>query len=60
MTAPVAVADPEWTLKECAIKMQKLHIHHMPVSDEGSALIGLISVTDIFRAAEEIGWGDRD
>ena len=60
MTAPVAVADPEWTLKECAIKMQKLQIHHMPVSGEGGALIGLISVTDIFRAAEEIGWGDRD
>lgn len=57
MTAPVAVADPDWSLKECAIEMQKLHVHHMPVSGDAGALIGLISVTDIFRAAEEIGWG---
>jgi len=57
MTAPVETADPEWTLKECSIRMQELGVHHLPVADDHDILIGLISATDIFRAAEEIGWG---
>lgn len=57
MTVPVITADPEWTLKECSIKMQEHHIHHLPVADEQGVLIGIISATDIFTAAEEIGWG---
>ncbi len=60
MTAPVLTADPDWTLQECSKKMQAHHIHHMPVCDEHGLLLGLISVTDIFMAAEEIGWGNRD
>jgi len=59
MTAPVSVADPDWSLKECSTLMQRLHIHHMPVADKHGTLIGLISVTDIFRAVEEIGWGNK-
>lgn len=57
MTAPVITADPDWTLKECSIKMNSHNIHHMPVADENGELIGIISATDIFIAAEEIGWG---
>ncbi len=57
MCVPVITASPEWTLKECSIVMQRHGIHHLPVVDESGALVGLISVTDIFRAAEEIGWG---
>lgn len=57
MTAPVITADPDWTLTECSIKMQEHQIHHLPVVDENGVLIGLISATDIFIAAEEIGWG---
>jgi CBS domain-containing protein len=57
MTAPVITAEPDWSLKECSIKMQEHHIHHMPVADENGNLIGIISATDIFTAAEEIGWG---
>lgn len=57
MTAPVVTADPEWSLKDCSIKMQAHHIHHMPVADENGTLIGIISATDLFWAAEEIGWG---
>lgn len=57
MSAPIILANPEWTLKECSIVMQRHSIHHMPVVDETGALVGLISATDIFRAAEEIGWG---
>lgn len=57
MTAPVLTADPNWTLQQCSIKMQENHIHHMPVADEMGNLIGIISATDLFTAAEEIGWG---
>jgi signal-transduction protein with cAMP-binding, CBS, and nucleotidyltransferase domain len=56
MSAPLVSANPEWTLKECSIEMHKYQIHHMPVADEHGNLIGLISATDIFMAAEEIGW----
>jgi CBS domain-containing protein len=56
MTAPLVSANPDWSLKECSIEMQKHQIHHMPVADENGNLIGLISATDIFMAAEEIGW----
>jgi CBS domain-containing protein len=59
MTAPIFLANPDWSLKECSMQMQQNHIHHMPVVDEHQNLIGLISVTDIFRAAEEIGWGNK-
>lgn len=58
MTAPVKTAKPEWTLQECSHKMQEYNIHHMPVVDDQGELIGIISVTDIFIAAEEVGWGD--
>ena len=60
MTAPVLSANADWTLQECSRKMQAHHIHHMPVCDEQGILIGLISATDIFVAAEEIGWGIKD
>lgn len=57
MTAPVITAHADWTLKECSQRMQAHNFHHMPVADEGGELIGMISATDIFAAAEEIGWG---
>ncbi|MBE0408430.1 MAG: CBS domain-containing protein [Anaerolineales bacterium] len=58
MTAPIITARPDWTLQECSLKMQEYNIHHMPVINDQGELIGLISVTDIFTAAEEVGWGD--
>ncbi len=57
MSTPVVTARPDWSLRECSVIMQKKNIHHMPVVNENGTLLGLISVTDIFRAAEEIGWG---
>jgi len=57
MSAPIITGSPDWSLKECSIKMQELGIHHIPIADRDGLLIGLISATDIFRAAEEIGWG---
>lgn len=56
MSTPVQTAKPDWTLVECSSKMQELHIHHLPVVDDGGVLIGLISATDIFNAVEEAGW----
>ena len=58
MTAPVLTAHPDWTLQECSKRMAQHHIHHMPVADPEGNLTGIISATDIFRAAEEIGWGN--
>lgn len=56
MSGPLVLARPEWTLVECSRVMQEHHIHHLPVQDESGALVGLISVTDIFMAVEESGW----
>jgi CBS domain-containing protein len=56
MTAPVVTAHADWSLKECSAKMQALKIHHLPVDDENGVLIGMISATDLFIAAEERGW----
>ncbi len=60
MSGPVITANPDWTLKECSEIMQKNHFHHMPVADESSALIGMISATDIFMAVEETGWEEKE
>lgn len=57
MSAPITSAHPDWTLKECSVKMMEKNIHHMPVCDDENNLVGLISATDLFIAAEEIGWG---
>jgi CBS domain-containing protein len=57
MSAPIVTGRPEWTLRECSVLMSEKHIHHMPIVDEHGILVGLISATDIFWAAEEIGWG---
>ena len=56
MTSPIITADPNWSLTECSIQMQAHQIHHMPVSDESGNLIGIISDTDLFISAEEVGW----
>ena len=58
MTAPVITARQDWTLKECSQEMQRNRINHLPVVDENNLLVGIISTTDIFMAAEEIGWDD--
>ncbi|GAB4527456.1 MAG: hypothetical protein Fur0018_13070 [Anaerolineales bacterium] len=60
MTAPVKTARPEWSLRRCAQEMQKYGIHHFPVVDADGVLAGIISATDLFMAAEEIGWGGVD
>jgi CBS domain-containing protein len=56
MTAPIVCARPEWTLRQAALKMKELGIHHLPVEDDRGTLVGMISATDIFLAVEEAGW----
>ena len=58
MSGPIITGSPDWTLIECSKVMQENHIHHLPITDETGALIGLISATDIFMAVEEAGWED--
>lgn len=57
MTAPVITANPDWTLVQCSQTMQQHNFHHLPVADQTGNIVGMISDTDIFMAAEEIGWG---
>jgi len=60
MSGPIFTGNPDWTLMQCSQVMQERHIHHLPIADESGALIGLISVTDIFAAIEEIGWQEEE
>lgn len=56
MTTPLVTGRPGWTLVECSLQMQRAGIHHLPITDDQDVLVGLISTTDLFIAAEEIGW----
>jgi CBS domain-containing protein len=57
MSSPVIVVDPDTTVSYALTLMRRRNIHNMPVADESGELIGIISATDIFIAADEIGWG---
>ncbi len=54
MSSPVITVHKDWTLKECSILMKDKCIHHLPVSDDGGELVGMISATDFLVAAESI------
>ncbi|RPI21974.1 MAG: CBS domain-containing protein, partial [Chloroflexota bacterium] len=56
MTIPILSAHADWSLQQCSVEMQANNIHHMPVADDHGLLVGMISATDLFVAAEEIGW----
>ena len=56
MTSPIQCAKTSWTVREAAQAMQDSSIHHLPVEDRRSSLVGVISVTDVFSAVEEAGW----
>lgn len=60
MTTPIITADPDWSLKQCSVKMKEAGIHHMPVTDQRGMIVGMISAVDIFMAVEEQGWGQQD
>lgn len=60
MSVQTINAKQHWTLKECSIAMQENRINHLPVLDEHNNLVGIISTTDLFIAAEEIGWDESN
>ncbi len=55
MTAPIITVMRSMPLSECAKVMSEKKIHHLPVTDEAGALIGMISATDFLVAAEALG-----
>lgn len=57
MSTPIVTAKPDWSLKECSVKMKDVGVHHLPVADPRGMIIGMISAVDIFIAVEEEGWG---
>ena len=56
MSAPIECAEPSWSLRQAATKMQEIGVNHLPVEDKRGSLIGMISAMDIFIAVEEAGW----
>lgn len=59
MSGPIITGRADWTLMECSKVMQEHKFHHLPITDDGGALIGMISATDIFMSVEEQGWMDE-
>lgn len=59
MSGPLLLAKSEWTLKECALEMQKHKVDPLPVADDDGVLVGMISATDIFMSVEEQGWEEK-
>ena len=55
MSAPLVTVQKELSLQECAQKMKKLRIHHLPVVSDAGELIGMVSATDFLVAAEAMG-----
>ncbi|MCH8877485.1 MAG: CBS domain-containing protein [Chloroflexi bacterium] len=56
MTSPIKCAKTSWTVRKAAQAMEDSSIHHLPVEDTRASLVGVISVTDVFTAVEEVGW----
>lgn len=55
MNSPLITVDQNLLLSECATKMSKHNIHHLPVVDAAGSVVGMISATDFMVAAEAIG-----
>jgi CBS domain-containing protein len=54
MNTPLITVRQEATLQECSKIMKEQHIHHLPVTNENGALVGMISATDFLVAAESL------
>ena len=59
MTTPLVTASPDWSLRDCSLKMNEIGVHHLPVTDPRGMIMGMISAIDIFIAVEEAGWGSQ-
>jgi signal-transduction protein with cAMP-binding, CBS, and nucleotidyltransferase domain len=60
MSSPLISVKREQSIFDCAKKMGKLHIHHLPVTNEEGMVIGMISATDFLVVAEAIAHGEGD
>jgi len=57
MSSPLITVTNDMTLMECARVMKEQRIHHLPVVDENSDVIGMISANDFLVIAETMGRG---
>src|SRR5512146_548933 len=55
MTSPLITVHPSTPLTDCAKIMREHKIHHIPVVDEHSQPVGMISAADFLVAAEAMG-----
>ena len=55
MTSPLITVHPGTPLTECAKIMREHRIHHIPVVDDHSQPVGMISAADFLVAAEAMG-----
>ncbi|MGI9483414.1 MAG: CBS domain-containing protein [Hyphomicrobiales bacterium] len=58
MTAPVVTATPDATVLEIAEKLLEHHISAVPIVNEDSAILGIVSEGDLIRRTE-LGSGKR-
>jgi CBS domain-containing protein len=60
MTGYVFVVRPESSIQEAEGVMRQQHIRRVPVVDDDSRPVGLLSLHDIARAGDERGWKKSD
>jgi CBS domain-containing protein len=54
MTAAVTTAHPDADLLWVADTMRRLHVRHLPVVTEDGMVAGIVSLRDLFAAAEAV------
>jgi CBS domain-containing protein len=54
MTVQVTAAPPEADLLWVADTMRRLHVRHLPVATEDGMVVGIVSLRDLFAAAEAV------
>jgi CBS domain-containing protein len=54
MTTSVTTAPPDADLLWVADTMRRLHVRHLPVASEDGMVAGIVSLRDLFAAAEAV------
>ncbi|MGN6377604.1 MAG: CBS domain-containing protein [Gaiellales bacterium] len=54
MTTAVTTAPPDSDLLWVADTMRRLHVRHLPVASEDGMVAGIVSLRDLFAAAEAV------
>jgi len=50
MTSAVLCVRPDQSVEECMAIMTERHLRHLPVVEEGGALLGLVSIGDLVKS----------